>query len=73
MITKVYRGAGVFDRRLFAKTGEFRPPKSGEFFLSGAIPEVYDALHDLNIDYHIMREVEERPHNPVYRFKKKER
>jgi hypothetical protein len=70
MITEVYRGAGVFDRRLFAKIGEFRKPKAGEFFLSGAIPEVYDALHDLSTDYHIMREVEELPHNPVYKFKK---
>lgn len=29
------------------KTGEFRPPRSGEWYLSGAIPEAYF----MNVDY----------------------
>lgn len=28
-------------------TGEFRPPKKGEWFLSGAIPTCYKARNDL--------------------------
>lgn len=39
----------------YAKTGEFRPPKRGEFFLSGAPPEVYRTPNDLSQSYHIMR------------------
>ena len=69
--THIYRGVGYFNKHLFAKTGEFRPPKSGEFYLSGAIPEVYQSVNNTSGDsYHIMREVEELPHNPVYKFKK---
>jgi hypothetical protein len=33
-------------------------PKQGEFFLSGAEPEVYKAFDDMGSHYYIMREVE---------------
>ncbi len=34
-------------------TGEFRAPKKGEWFVSGAIPEAYRALRDMEQEYHI--------------------
>lgn len=37
------------------KTDEFRAPKKGEFYLSGAIPMAYKAKGDLSIAYHIMK------------------
>lgn len=37
------------------KTGEKRPPKAGEWYLSGAIPEAYRTKHDLTSSYHILR------------------
>lgn len=47
------------ERRLRAvKTGEFRPPRRGEWFLSGAIVEAYHAANDLTTPYHIARLVE---------------
>lgn len=36
-------------------TGEKRPPKKGEWFLSGAIVEAYYAPNDLTTPYHIAR------------------
>jgi hypothetical protein len=41
-------------------TGEFRYPKSGEWFLSGAIVEAYRAPNDLTMGYHIARLVQGR-------------
>lgn len=37
------------------KTGEFRNPKKGEWYLSGAIPEAYKAPNDLSSPYHILK------------------
>lgn len=34
-------------------TGEFRYPKIHEFFISGAIPEGYQASHNMCVAYHI--------------------
>jgi len=39
------------------RTGDFRKPKKGEWFLSGAIPEAYKAPNDLSVAYYIMRPV----------------
>jgi hypothetical protein len=36
-------------------TGEKRPPKAGEWYLSGAIVEAYRAPNDLSTPYHIAR------------------
>lgn len=36
-------------------TGEMRPPKAGEWFLSGAIVEGYRASNDISAPYHIAK------------------
>lgn len=36
-------------------TGEKRPPKTGEWYLSGAIIEAYRAPNDLETPFHIAR------------------
>jgi len=36
------------------RTGEFRPPKAGEWFLSGAIPAGYRTKNDLDGAYYIL-------------------
>ncbi len=36
-------------------TGEFRPPKKGEWYLSGAVVEAYRAPNDLSTPYYIAR------------------
>lgn len=35
--------------------GRIRPPKKGEWYLSGAIPTAYRAPNDLTTSYHIMK------------------
>lgn len=47
-------------RFMAVKTGEFRPPRKGEWYLSGAIPEAYQANMDYSTSqaYHILRVVE---------------
>ncbi len=39
-------------------TGEYRPPKKGEWYISGAIPEGYRAPNDLSQAFNIGRLVE---------------
>jgi len=41
-------------------TGEFRPPKKGEWYLSGAVVEAYLAKNDLQSPYHLARLVRVR-------------
>ena len=36
-------------------TGEFRKPKKGEWYLSGAIVEVYQAPNNLTIEFYIAK------------------
>lgn len=36
------------------RTGEYRPPKKGEWYLSGAIPHAYKAPNDLSTPFHIL-------------------
>lgn len=44
------------NRRIVAAfTGEVRPPKRGEWYLSGAIVEGYKAPNDLSTPYHIAK------------------
>lgn len=44
MPRRIYSGGeSVWDRRRFVRTGAVRPPRAGEYYLSGAIPEVYRA------------------------------
>jgi len=50
------RPARVTQRNLRCEaTGEFRAPKKGEWYLSGAIVEGYRAPADLNTPYHIAK------------------
>jgi hypothetical protein len=49
---------GMRTPRRFVKTGQFRAPRKGEYYLSGAIPEAYLAPNDLSTAYAILREVE---------------
>ena len=37
------------------KTNEFREPKKGEFYLSGAVPFAYKATNDLSMKFRIMK------------------
>jgi hypothetical protein len=49
-------GSGVgrdLRRNRFIRNGEFREPQKHEFYISGAVPEVYRAPNDLKIKYHI--------------------
>lgn len=41
----------------FKKTKEFRPPKKGEWYISGAIPEAYKAFNDLDTPFWIAKRV----------------
>lgn len=38
-----------------AMTGEFRCPKKGEWYLSGALPAAYKARNDMESPYYILR------------------
>lgn len=59
---KLYSGVMIQGRvTRYCKTGEFREPRKGEYYLSGAIPTAYRAPADLSIKYHIMRPYYGRP------------
>lgn len=49
-------------------TGEKRPPKKGEWYISGAIPQAYRAPNDLSFDYYIARLVRVRVKTIVERY-----
>ena len=55
-LAKWYLGTMDF-KKSFVKTGEFRSVNKGEYFLSRAIPEVYIAVGNSKIKYHIMRKL----------------
>jgi len=59
MTVKFYpNGESAFHKyKKFKRTGEFRPPKKGEWFISGAIPEAYQAPNDLSTAYLIAKPV----------------
>ena len=44
---------GLFPRAVL--TGEFRSPKKGEWYLSGAIPTAYKAPNDLSTEFRICK------------------
>jgi len=65
---KKYRGYGFQGfKKFYEKTGEVRRPLKGEYYLSGAIPEVYKALSDMTDPFYIMKEVEPPPTVITYR------
>lgn len=45
----------------FEYRGIFRKPLKGEYYVSGAIPEVYQALADLSTGFHIVVPVPDPP------------
>lgn len=53
------RSATRQDRKArYVRTGEFRPPRAGEWYLSGAHPEAWKAPNDLGQSFHILAPVE---------------
>jgi len=53
---KAYATLGVYPRDVRAfRTGEFREPKAGEWYLSGAEPQAWRAPNDLSTKYRICR------------------
>ncbi len=36
------------------KTGEYRPPRAGEFYVTGALPTILQAAKDLQDPFHIV-------------------
>jgi hypothetical protein len=60
-IVKTYPGEFSYlskSKQRYVKTGEFRAPKKGEYYLSGAIPCAYRAPNDYlpNDKFFIMKE-----------------
>lgn len=57
--TKTYPGEFSYANKgqRYIATGEFRAPKRGEFYLSGAIVQAYRAPNDLTSAYHIAKPV----------------
>jgi hypothetical protein len=50
-------------RLVAIKTGEFRQPRAGEWYLSGAIPEAYRAFTNFTREFHIVEIVADKaPH-----------
>jgi hypothetical protein len=41
----------------FKWNGEFRAPRKGEWYISGAVPQVYQAFNDLGTKFYIAIEV----------------
>lgn len=46
--------SGLFVERYFFRKLGFRAPKKGEWYLSGAIVEAYQAPNDLTMEYQIV-------------------
>ena len=64
VVTKVYKvyGHSWSNAPLyFVRTGEARPPKKGEWYLSGAIPQAYEATHDMEDDWFIVVRIDPPP------------
>jgi hypothetical protein len=59
----IFKSSSIFTTPQFFKfTGEIRPAKKGEYFISGAIPEVYQATNDhADSEDHIAVPIEEPP------------
>jgi hypothetical protein len=52
---KIYKRPGpLYRNEYFVCQGQKRFPKKGEYYLSGAIPQVYLAPNDLNAEYFIV-------------------
>lgn len=58
---KKYPGESWLHKGFFVKSGEFREPRKGEYYLSGAIPCAYVAPNDLTMKFHIAKPYTEPP------------
>ena len=56
MPRKIYPGARSCSGRVFLKTGAYRPPRMGDFFLDKYDSHVYQALWGYRFPHEIMRE-----------------
>lgn len=56
-VQKRYPSGEPHNRGSFEMTGEKRPPRKGEWYLSGAIPAAYRAPNDLSTPYIILEPV----------------
>jgi len=59
-----YRGGGysvIEGPGFFRATGEYRAPKRGEWYLSGAIIDAYQAPNDLDTAYWIAQRIPDPP------------
>jgi hypothetical protein len=65
----VDRVPGVYGREqrdyMAERTGEYRPPRAGEWYVSGAIPEGYRAPNDLTMPHAIARLVRVRRYEVI--------
>jgi len=53
-MARYYRRDDAVYRLIAIRTGEKRPPRRGEWYLSGAIPQGYRAPNDLSTRYAIL-------------------
>ena len=60
-------GENTMDKHRYIRTGEYREPRKGEYFLSGAIPEAYIAFNDLSVKYYILKQVKVKKET-IYRI-----
>ena len=66
VLQKAYKRFNVWNKLEYYKWGgEFRAPKRGEFYLSGAIPEIYKSPNDLTLEFHIFVKVD-TPEKEIY-------
>jgi len=54
---KLYKTDKMISKELYVK-GPKRCPKKGEYYLSGALPQAYEAFNDLSQEFHIAIPVE---------------
>ena len=59
------RVLGMRGAAWFVRTGEMRPPRRGEYYLSGAVPEDYLARADLSSPQYILRPIADPPRRVV--------
>jgi len=55
-LPKIYEDEKMISKTKYVKVGEYRAPKKGEYFISGANPTAYEAYndHDNNDKFHIV-------------------
>jgi len=65
------RGSGEFfgnNTKFWVRVLGFRNPKKGEYYLSGAEVEAYQALNDMSSPYWIVEAVEDNPPEVLHEY-----